>query len=307
MVEEAKDNPGLAPEAEATPVVAPVEVVEEIAVAPEPAPVMEEVPVEAGSAIVPSPEKRKAGRPRKVAAQVVLAGADSPVDVQASPAIVKPAPKSVRKAVPVAKALVRKAPVKVVAKSAPESAPVPAKVKPVAIRRPVPAAPRKSPAVAPLPRTASASRKEHFIMTTTTEITEKFQTAFKDAGEKAKAAFEKSQASFGDVTEFAKGNVEAIVESSKILASGLQEMSKGYVTEGQSAVESLKEEIKGLTSVKSPTEFFEKQSALFRKQFDAAVAVSSKNSEAMLKLANEAFQPISNRVSIAVDKLKQAA
>ena len=49
------------------------------------------------------------------------------------------------------------------------------------------------------------------------------------------------------------------------------------------------------------------QSALLRKNFDAAVAASSKNSEAMLKLVNEAFQPISTRVSLAVEKIKTAA
>ena len=64
-------------------------------------------------------------------------------------------------------------------------------------------------------------------MTTTTEFTEKMQTAFKDASEKAKAALEKSQASFGELGEFAKGNVEALVESTKILSTGLQELGKG--------------------------------------------------------------------------------
>ena len=59
--------------------------------------------------------------------------------------------------------------------------------------------------------------------------------------------------------------------------------------------------------MKSPTEFLEKQSALLRKHFDAAVATSSKNSEAFLKLASEAFQPISNRGSLAVEKIKHAA
>ncbi|MFZ5742596.1 MAG: phasin family protein [Pseudomonadota bacterium] len=137
-------------------------------------------------------------------------------------------------------------------------------------------------------------------MTTPTEMTEKMQTAFKDAQEKAKAAF-------GDAGSFAKGNVEAMVESSKILATGLQEMTKGYVAETKSVVEAMTADVKELTSVKSPTEFFEKQSALMRKQFDALVATSSKNSEAMLKLANEAFQPISTRVSLAVEKIKHAA
>lgn len=166
-----------------------------------------------------------------------------------------------------------------------------------------------TPAAAPTPpvRNATASTKENIIMTATTEFSEKFQTAFKEASEKAKAAFEKSQASFGDIGEFAKGNVEALVESSKILSTGLQELGKGYVTEGKSAFETLTAEFKDLAAAKSPTEFFEKQSSLLRKHFDAAVAVSSKNSEAVLKLANEAFQPISNRVSLAVEKIKQAA
>jgi len=153
----------------------------------------------------------------------------------------------------------------------------------------------------------AAARKEQSLMTTASEFSEKFQSAFKDASEKAKAAFEKSQAAFGDAGEFAKGNVEAMVESSKILASGLQELTKGYVSEGKTAMESFTAEIKELAAAKSPTEFFEKHNALMRKQFDAAVAASSKHSEAVLKLANEAFQPISNRVSIAVEKIKHAA
>jgi hypothetical protein len=158
------------------------------------------------------------------------------------------------------------------------------------------------------PVASSADPKKDFsIMNTANEFSDKFQSAFKDASEKAKTAFEKSQAAFGDAGAFAKGNVEAVVESSKILASGLQELTKGYVAESKTALESFTAEVKDLATAKSPTEFFEKHSALMRKQFDAAVAASSKHSEAMLKLANEAFQPISNRVSVAVDKMKQAA
>jgi phasin family protein len=163
-------------------------------------------------------------------------------------------------------------------------------------------------ASAPKVRTASASTKEPRTMTTqTTEMTEKFQAVIKDASEKAKTAFEKSQASFGELGEFTKGNVEALVESTKILATGLQELSKSYLTETKSVMETMTAEFKALSEVKSPSELIEKQSTLLRKQFDAAVAASSKNSEAVLKLANEAFQPISTRVSLAVEKVKHAA
>lgn len=157
------------------------------------------------------------------------------------------------------------------------------------------------------PSGAPTSKKEFFTMTTTTAMTDTIQTAMKDAADKAKATMEKSQAAMGDMSAFAKGNVEAVVEASKILASGMQEMSKGMMTDSKSAVETMTAEIKDLAAVKSPAEFFEKQSAMMRKQFDATVAASSKNSEAMLKLVSEAFQPISNRVSLAVEKVKHAA
>lgn len=167
---------------------------------------------------------------------------------------------------------------------------------------------KPSPPKSAAPVGASTSKKDVFTMTTTTTaMTDTIQTAMKDAAEKAKATMEKSQAAMGDMGAFAKGNVEAVVEAGKILASGMQEMSKGYMTESKSVVETMTAEIKDLAAVKSPAEFFEKQSAMMRKQFDAAVAASSKNSEAMLKLASEAFQPISNRVSLAVEKFKHAA
>lgn len=236
--------------------------------------------------------KGKPGRPRKVATP-----AAAPVD--AAP-VKAPKAKAAPVSEPVASKPVAIKPVALKPVRAITTKTTPAKVTDVVIKT------RKT--ASALPRSAAPKQKDIFIMTaTTTEVTETIQTAIKDATAKAKAAFEKSQAAMGDVGTFAKGNVEAVVESSKILATGLQEMGKSYAAESKSAVETMTAEIKDLASVKSPTEFFEKQNAMMRKQFDAAVAATSKNSEAMLKLASEAFQPISNRVSLAVEKIKQAA
>lgn len=281
------------------PVVAAPQVAEPVAAAPAPEPI---------APPVAAPAPAKASKPL-------------------SPGVAKPAPKRANAAKPlqVQKALAAKAtigmvpakavPVKPAApaqpvRSKPEAA-QPDAAKPGVMTRPGTGIPHAK-VPAPLKTrvihaAAAASRKEHSIMTTATDFSDKFQSAFKDASEKAKAAFEKSQAAFGDAGEFAKGNVEAVVASSKILASGLQELTKDYAAESKSAMETLTAEIKDLASAKSPSEFFEKHTALMRKQFDAAVAASSKHSEAVLKLANEAFQPISNRVSLAVEKMKVAA
>ncbi|MBB3862256.1 phasin family protein [Novosphingobium hassiacum] len=289
MVDEVKDSL-----AEATPQVEPTEALPQV-------PAVEAAAPEA--AVVPEVSKPKRGRP----AGTTKVKADSVKALEVvSKAAKLPKPAKTTKSVTPAKTLTKAGPAK---KLPVATSPVLPAVKSAikrpstAISRPKIASVKANPSVKPFVGTASAptTRKELFAMATTpTEYTEKMQAAFKDAQEKAKAAF-------GDVGSFAKGNVEAMVESTKILAAGLQDMTKGYVETSKSSVEAMTADVKDLAAVKSPTEFFEKQSALMRKNFDAAVAASSKNSEAMLKLVSEAFQPISTRVSLAVEKIKHAA
>lgn len=313
MVEEAKDSP-----VEAAPVVEAPEVLPEAPEAASEAVVAK--PGEVAPAAAAVIEQPKAARPRKARTPKVPAPkaettaaatteAVTPVVEVAATPVAEAIPPKVRKP-----KVVKVKPVKQAAKPAIKARPAkpPVAAAPAAAVKPAPKRPFTATSsvkkISASPIKAPAPRKELFAMaTSTTEITEKMTAAFKEAQEKAKAALEKSQAAFGDAGTFAKGNVEAVVESSKILATGLQEMTKGYVEETKTAFETMTADVKELTTVKSPTEFFEKQSALLRKNFDAAVAASSKNSEAMLKLANEAFQPISTRVSLAVEKIKQAA
>jgi len=134
-----------------------------------------------------------------------------------------------------------------------------------------------------------------------------FTTVFADMQEKAKAAFEKNQAAFGEYNEFAKGNLEALVEAGKVLAAGVQGLSSEFVAESKSAFEALTADAKELAAAKSPADFFKLQSDLAKKQFDSAVAHGSKHSETVLKLAGDIVAPISGRVAVAVEKVKAAA
>ena len=134
-----------------------------------------------------------------------------------------------------------------------------------------------------------------------------FQDAMTEAQAKAKAAFEKSTSMLGEVSDFTKGNVEAIMESGKILAEGVQGIGSELVTEGRSTFETMTGDIKELAGAKSPTDFFKIQGEMMRKNFDSAVAYGSKNSEAMLKLMSDAMAPISGRVSIAMEKARSVS
>lgn len=141
----------------------------------------------------------------------------------------------------------------------------------------------------------------------TPDFSKGIQDAIADAQGRAKAAFEKGTASLGEVTEFTKGNVEAMVESGKIFASGAQSLGSTYVADSRAAFETMTADMKELASAKNPADFFKLQGDLARRNFDTAIAAGSKNSEALFKLMNEAFAPLSGRMSLAVDKIKQAA
>jgi phasin family protein len=155
--------------------------------------------------------------------------------------------------------------------------------------------------------TSPISQKDFFIMDMTSSYPSGFQDAFTEAQEKAKEAFEKGSSMLGEAGEFARGNVEAMVESGKILASGLQEMGASFAAESRSAFETISADLKELAAARTPADFLKLHSEVIRKSFDGAVAYGSKNSEAVLKLASDAFAPISGRVSLAVEKVRSAA
>ena len=133
-------------------------------------------------------------------------------------------------------------------------------------------------------------------------------TAFAaDTQERFKAAYGKTTEMTSEAVEFGKGNVEAFVESSRILVSGLQDLGRTYADEARTAAETMQDDMRKLTSAKSPTEMLQLQGEIARRNFDAMVATASRSTEAMIKLANEAFAPVSNRMSLAAEKVSRAA
>ena len=112
---------------------------------------------------------------------------------------------------------------------------------------------------------------------------------------------------FSQMTDLAKGNAEALVESGKILAAGLQDLGKSYAEDAKTSYETITADFKEMAAIKSPTELFQLQGKIMRRNFDAMVAATSKGTEHGMKLANEAFAPLTARVNLAVEKLSKAA
>lgn len=273
-----------------------------------PKPVAEPVPVEfpskakrgskAASVKAPTPiAPVPVPAPETASIEAVEAKAATPL----KPAKLAPARKpAVVKAKPVAKAPV----VKPVPSKAIKPMPAPRKLAAPAITKPKTAP--TQPADSQIKETPMNAQTNDFTTSATDKLSG-LKTVFADVKTKAKAAFDKGTASIGEATDFAKGNVEAVVESGKIYAAGLQELGSSYVAESKSAFEAFTADAKELAAQKTPTDFFKLQGELAKKNFDSAVAFGTKSSEAWLKLAGDVFAPISGRVNLAVEKVKAAA
>lgn len=220
--------------------------------------------------------------------------------------------------------------VKAVAKkaAAPKAETATVKAKPVAAKKPAVVkaaakkvavkAPVKAPAKAKVVKTVKATTpvaiaKEGFKTMNDTvkkfadDAKTRFETLTADMNGRSKEAMEKASKLAEEAVEFQKANIEALVESGKIAAKGLQNLGEEGVAFGRKSVEEATASLKGYTAVKTPVEFFQLYAENSKKAFDAAVAQTSKTSEMVVKLANDSFAPISNRVSEITAKVKAAA
>lgn len=132
---------------------------------------------------------------------------------------------------------------------------------------------------------------------------DKFQSLFADTAERGQQLVERSQKVAGEMVELTRANVEALVETGRIAASGAQTLGQDAIARTREGLEQTAAQVKSLTQAQSPTEFLQLQGEIARTQFDRMVAESSRFAESMVKLAGEAFQPLSNRAALNAEKL----
>ncbi len=155
--------------------------------------------------------------------------------------------------------------------------------------------------------TAAKKADAKKIETVAADLTSSVKEAAQDAQARLKSVYATGSEVASEAVEFTKGNVEAVVESGKILAAGVQDMGRDAVENSKTAVETVTADAKAFAAVRSPTDLFKLQGEIARRNFDTMVSMSSKNTEKMVKLANDSFAPISNRISVAAEKVSKAA
>ena len=138
------------------------------------------------------------------------------------------------------------------------------------------------------------------------QMADRVQAAFGDVNERARTQIERNTRIAEQMTDLAKGNIEAAVASTKLAAKGLETIGQEVAEYSRKSFEDASAALKSFAEVKSATDFFRLQSDFARTQFDGLVAESSRLSETMIKLAGDVAQPLTNRYAVAADKVKAA-
>ncbi len=129
-----------------------------------------------------------------------------------------------------------------------------------------------------------------------------FQSMFAEANERSQDLVKRSQKVAEELADLARANVEAVVEASRVAAEGARSIGQEAVSSSREGFEQAADAIRSLAEAKSPTEYLQLQSDFARASFDRAVAESSRLTESLVKLAGEAFQPLSNRATANAER-----
>ena len=117
-----------------------------------------------------------------------------------------------------------------------------------------------------------------------------------------KQGMEKTMKTAEDFIAFGQSNMDAFVKSSQIWATGVQDLSKQFAATAQANFDETLAVFKAMTSVKSPKDAIDMHANLARTSMEKAMAETGKLTDASMKLAEQAFAPITAQMNAAVEK-----
>jgi phasin family protein len=110
-----------------------------------------------------------------------------------------------------------------------------------------------------------------------------------------------------EATAYSKQNLDAVLETSNLLAQGCQEISNAWMGFAQQSLQTSVNAAKELMGCKSLQEAMELQTTYARSFFEDAVNEGSRLSEMSARVANEAFEPVRGTINTAMEKVFKAA
>ena len=124
---------------------------------------------------------------------------------------------------------------------------------------------------------------------------------------KVKENMDKVMKTAEELFAFGQGNVEALVKSGQIWATGMQDIGKQVAATAQASFDDTMSTLKAFSSVKSVKDAFELQASFARTAFGKTLAESGRLTDASFRLTEQTLAPLTARVSLAVEKFGKSA
>ena len=127
----------------------------------------------------------------------------------------------------------------------------------------------------------------------------------KTSRQQSEKAGETLKTGLGEITDLGNKNLDALVQSTKIFARGVEEASQAVLAFSQKSSEASLSALTKLASAKSVTEATEIQQAYAKESVSALVSEAERLAALTATTARNAVAPLSERVTATVDKLSK--
>lgn len=144
-------------------------------------------------------------------------------------------------------------------------------------------------------------------MNATSNFVASFRGAFAKAQSRAGSVLTKGSDFCGEIREIAGGNVKAVAESGKILNAGFKAVSLEMILATRASVEISVKDLRRLASVQTPSELIALRTEIATRNLDNVADFVAMQSDAARALTKSAIAPISDRLTIAAEKIRSAA
>lgn len=125
------------------------------------------------------------------------------------------------------------------------------------------------------------------------------KSSFEQVATKSREAMEQSMKTVGTVTEMTRGNVDALLESSRTAAGGIQVIAQEVADYGKQTFERTTAAGRTMALARTAPELFHLQSEFARTEFTTAIAEYSKLSQAMFQTMTAMFEPLQKQAITA--------
>lgn len=150
----------------------------------------------------------------------------------------------------------------------------------------------------------SAAQTSATMMTAQTEqAISMAKASFEQIATKSREAMQQSLKTVDTITDMTRGNVDALIESSRVASGGMQAIAQEVADYSKHALERTAKAAKSLSQAKTAPELMQLQSEFAQAEFNNAIAEMTKLSQEMFKTMTAIFEPLQIR-AVAAAQIK---